>query len=70
MTKDDIESQYIRVSRAALAIGRDSAWTYRALQKGVLAGLCVDGRWMVEAKSVARFLTREARTARPTAGAA
>lgn len=69
MTKSEIEQQYLRVSRAALALGRDSGWVYRALQRGDLDGLVVDGHWLVAAKSVTRFLAREARNARPTVGA-
>jgi hypothetical protein len=63
ISKQELAEQYVRVSQAAVSLRVDSSAVYRLLQRGALDGVCLDGRWMVEASSVERLRKARAKEA-------
>jgi hypothetical protein len=59
----DLATRYQRVSSAAAELKTTAQAVYRHLQTGLLEGLCVDGSWLVDRRSVAKLRRERERAA-------
>jgi hypothetical protein len=68
MTREQLDEEFERASRVALALHKTSDSVRRLIQVGELDGVFVGNAWYVEKQSVIRYLAKQAKSV--TAGAA